>query len=96
MKLHVKSNAPKIPRESTPYITLFTARSRIFLPAAIVRVALSWSPRKPTIFARLARCQLCMPFVGLAPVLLLRPNMAVLYHVNAKLQRAYCQEMRYR
>ena len=33
--------------------------------------------------------KLCMPFVGLAPVRLLRPNMAVLYHVNGKLQRAY-------
>ena len=29
MKLHVNSNATKIPRESTPYITLFTARSRV-------------------------------------------------------------------
>ena len=33
--------------------------------------------------------KLCMPFVCLAPVRLLRPNMAVLYHVNGKLQRAY-------
>ena len=31
----------------------------------------------------------CMPFVGLAPVRLLRPSMAVLYHVNGKLQKAY-------
>ena len=30
-----------------------------------------------------------MPFVGLAPVRLLRPSMAVLYHVHGKLQRAY-------
>ena len=30
--------------------------------------------------------KLCMPFVGLAPLRLLRPNMAVLYHVNGKLQ----------
>ena len=29
-----------------------------------------------------------MPFVGLAPLRLLRPNMAVLYHVNGKLQIA--------
>ena len=36
------------------YITLFTARSRIFLPSATLRVALSWPPRNPTIFARLA------------------------------------------
>ena len=35
--------------------------------------------------------KLCMPFVGLAPVRLLRPNKAVLYHVNGKLQRAYYQ-----
>ena len=33
--------------------------------------------------------KLCLPFVGFAPVRLLRPNMAVLYHVNGKLQRAY-------
>ena len=33
--------------------------------------------------------KLCMPFVGLAPVRLFRPNMAVLYHVNGRLQRAY-------
>ena len=33
--------------------------------------------------------KLRMPFVGLAPVRLLRPSMAVLYHVNGKLQRAY-------
>ena len=31
----------------------------------------------------------CMPLVGLAPVRLLRTSMAVLYHVNGKLQRAY-------
>ena len=30
-----------------------------------------------------------MPFVGLAPVRLLHPSVAVLYHVNSKLQRAY-------
>ena len=30
-----------------------------------------------------------MPVVGLAPVRVLRSNMAVLYHVNGKLQRAY-------
>ena len=34
--------------------------------------------------------KLCMPFVGLAPVRLLRPNMPVLYYVNGNLQRAYC------
>ena len=45
MKLQVKSNATNIPRESTPYITLFKARSRIFLPTAILLVALSWPPR---------------------------------------------------
>ena len=50
VKLEVKSNATKIPRESTPYITLTlhfsveVAPSRIFLPAAILRVALSWPP----------------------------------------------------
>ena len=33
--------------------------------------------------------KLCMPFVGLAPVRPFRPNMAVLYHVNGRLQRAY-------
>ena len=33
--------------------------------------------------------KLCMPFDGLAPVRLLRPNMAVLHHVNGMLQRAY-------
>ena len=33
--------------------------------------------------------KLCVPFVGLTLVRLLRPNMAVLYHVNGKLQRAY-------
>ena len=33
--------------------------------------------------------KLCMPFVGLAPVRILRPSMAVLYHVYGKLQRAY-------
>ena len=33
--------------------------------------------------------KLCMPFVGLALVRLLLPSMAVLYHVNGKLQRAY-------
>ena len=60
VKLHMKSNITKIPRESTPYITLFTARSRIFLPAAILRVALSWPPRKPTVFARLACWQLML------------------------------------
>ena len=59
VKLHVKSNASKIPRESsTSYITLFTARSRIFLTAVMLRVALNWLPRKPTVFARLARWQL--------------------------------------
>ena len=31
-----------------------------------------------------------MPFVGLSPVRLLHPSMAVLCHVNGKLQRAYC------
>ena len=48
----------KVSKESTPYITLLTARSEIFLPAAILRVALCWLPRKPTVFARLARWQL--------------------------------------
>ena len=62
VKLHVKSNATKIPRESTPYITIFTARSRIFLPAAILHVALSWPPHKPTVFARLARWQLILGY----------------------------------
>ena len=61
VKLHMKSNAAKISRESTSYIntyiTLFTTWSRIFLPAAILHVALSWPPCKPTIFARLARWQ---------------------------------------
>ena len=33
--------------------------------------------------------KLCMPFVGLTLVGLLHPSMAVLYHVNGKLQRAY-------
>jgi len=33
--------------------------------------------------------KLCMPFVGLAPVRLLRLSVAVLYHVNGKLQKAY-------
>ena len=33
--------------------------------------------------------KLCMPSVGLTPVRVLRPNMAVLHHVNGKLQRAY-------
>ena len=33
--------------------------------------------------------KLCIPLVGLAPVRLLRPSMAVLHHVNGKLQRAY-------
>ena len=55
--LHVKSNATQIARESTPYITPFTARSRVFLPAAILRIAISWPPRKPTVFARLASWQ---------------------------------------
>ena len=30
-----------------------------------------------------------MPFIGLVPVRLLHPSVAVLYHVNGKLQRAY-------
>ena len=30
-----------------------------------------------------------MPFVGLSPVRLLRPSIAVSYHVNGKLQKAY-------
>ena len=33
--------------------------------------------------------KLCMPFVGLALVQFLHPSMAVLYHMNGKLQRAY-------
>ena len=37
--------------------------------------------------------RLCMPFVGLAPVRLLRPNMEILYHLNGKLQRAFCQDI---
>ena len=41
-----------------PYRPLNTARSRIFLPAAILRAGLSWPPRKPHVFARLARWQL--------------------------------------
>ena len=32
--------------------------------------------------------KLCMPFVGLAPMRLLRPNMPVLYHVDGNLQGA--------
>ena len=40
-----------------PHITLFTKRSITFLPAAILRVALSLPPRKPTVFAQLARWQ---------------------------------------
>ena len=63
VKLYVNSNTTKIPRESTTYITLFTARSRTFLPAAILRVALSWPPHKPTIYARLARWQLLLCFI---------------------------------
>ena len=59
VKPHVKSNPTKSPRESTPNITFLTARSRIPLRAAILRVALSWPPRQPTVFARLARWQLC-------------------------------------
>ena len=39
--------------------------------------------------------KLCMPFVGLATVRLLRPNMAVLYHVNGKLQRANSDQHQY-
>ena len=47
------------------YITLIKARSIIFMPAAILRVALSWPPRKPTVFARLARWQrVCIMVVG--------------------------------
>ena len=60
MKLRVKSNAMIIPRESTPYITFFTAQSRLFLPAAILCVTLRWPPHKPTVFARLARWQLLL------------------------------------
>ena len=33
--------------------------------------------------------KLCLPFVGLAPVRLLHPSIAVLYHMNGKLQKAY-------
>ena len=33
--------------------------------------------------------KLCMPFVSLAPVRLLCLSVAVLYHVNGKLQKAY-------
>ena len=33
--------------------------------------------------------KLCMPFVSLAPVRLLRLSVAVLYLVNGKLQKAY-------
>ena len=44
--------------------------------------------------------KLCLPFVGFAPVRRLCPNIAVLYNVNGKLQRAYCivqrKEMKYR
>ena len=34
--------------------------------------------------------KLCMPFTGLAPVRLFRPNMAVLYHVNGKRPICVC------
>ena len=34
----------------------------------------------------LIKTMYCMSFVGLAPVRLFRPSMAVLYHVNGKLQ----------
>ena len=37
--------------------------------------------------------RLCMPFVGLTPMRLLRPNMLVLYHVDGNLQRANCDQM---
>lgn len=33
--------------------------------------------------------KLCMPFVGLTPLRLLRPNMTVLYYVNGRLQRTF-------
>ena len=33
--------------------------------------------------------KLCLPFVSLAPVRLLCLSVAVLYHVNGKLQKAY-------
>ena len=33
--------------------------------------------------------KLCLPFVGLTPERILRPRMAVFYHVYGKLQRAY-------
>ena len=38
--------------------------------------------------------KLCMPFVGLAPVRRLHPSIAVLYHVNGKLQGAYLKPLR--
>ena len=50
VKLHVKSNATKIPRESTP-----TFHSTI-------ENSLSWPPRKPTVFTRLARWQLILGY----------------------------------
>ena len=34
--------------------------------------------------------KLCVPFVGLTPMRLLRANMLVLYHVDGNLQRANC------
>ena len=34
-------------------------------------------------------CKIMYAFVGLASVRILRPSMAVLYHVSGKLQRAY-------
>ena len=34
--------------------------------------------------------ELCVPFVGLTPIRLLRANMPVLYHVDGNLQRANC------
>ena len=47
------------------------------------------SERKSRTGTRPTYVSIRIPFVGLAPVRLLRPNMAVLYHVNRKLQRAY-------
>ena len=56
MKLHVKSNATEISTESTPYIAL--ALHFLQHDGEYFCVTLTWLPRKPTVFARLARWQL--------------------------------------
>ena len=53
----IKSHVKLTPLKSPGNLHL-TARLRIFLPATILWVALSWPPRKPTVFTRLARWQL--------------------------------------